>query len=639
MSPPDWLICNICHHPSREPYLSECCGNTFCKSCFECAKRATVIDDACPICRMEHFVAFPHKQADRTVRSLQVFCDNKEKGCNWQGELNDIINHLGNTDGCQFVEVTCSNDCGKCLQRQYLTSHVEDECVRRKVHCQYCNITGEHQFIEGEHNKQCPNFPILCPNRCSADNLPCEKLDEHQKICPLEQVSCPCNCGTIIQQQYLAMHVKTNCSALEHDSKFDSIEQQFTELQTQLLKSQEELRNKLENDVLAIRAQMHPVDIHQLAVAENEWKGTIKQLVCWCFLPSLVIIVGLFLNSYLPNNEEVIKLARHTNESLPQIQANTLKITELEMKLAWQAQQIQKIIVDLKLFRYRYMKCRHISGARDHGQKLIEQQFTKLKAQLYEELIDRIDNNMTIAREWLQQLRCSNDINQFPTEDGENKFKELHLWLFILLLVVCIGILIWLVINRITETRKRITELETELQLNSRLLLLNEWPTIIETTSSKLSLRDQVVPVIVKVTEYSKIRVNWYSNGFYTHKEGYKICLCVYPNCWPWNGYNYLSLYLMKGPYDDKLNWPLKGHCEIKLLNQISNSEHHVVKVEYNEKGHQRVTSGERGNVSMLRSLEYKYQFISRLDLQEITPTCQYLKDDSIFLQIDYRID
>jgi len=474
-----------------------------------------------------------------------VFCDNKEKGCNWQGELNDIMNHLGNTDGCQFVEVTCSNDCGKYKQRQYLNSHVEDKCVRRKVNSQYCHITGEHQFIEGEHNKQCPNFPIPCPNRCKADNLPRKELDKHRKICPFKQISCPYDCGKMVQQQYLAMHVKMKCLTLEHDSKYDSIEQQFTELQTQLLRSQEKLKDELKNDVLAIKAQMHPVGIHQLPVVENEWKGTIKQLVCWCFIPSLVIIVGLFFNSYLPvpMNKEDVKLPPNTKEALAQIQANAHKITELEMKLAWQTQQIEKIIVDSKLLKYTYIKCRHVSGARDYGQTLIEQQFTKLKAQLYEELIDRIESNMTIAREWLQQLQCSNDINQFPTDDGENKFKELHLWLFILLLIVFIGIFIWLVINRITEAQKRITELQTKLQLNSRLLLLNELPTIIEITSSKLSLSAQVVPVIVKVTEYTNNRnVCWYSNGFYTHQMGYKICLCIYPNCWPLNDYVYLSL-------------------------------------------------------------------------------------------------
>ena len=33
--------------------------------------------------------------------------------------------------------------------------------------------------------------------------------------------------------------------------------------------------------------------------------------------------------------------------------------------------------------------------------------------------------------------------------------------------------------------------------------------------------------------------------------------------------------YVMKGPNDDQLVWPLEGHSEVKLLNQISNSEHH----------------------------------------------------------------
>ena len=45
-------------------------------------------------------------------------CTNKERGCEWQGELNDINNHLGNNDGCRFEDVKCSDECGKMLQRQ-----------------------------------------------------------------------------------------------------------------------------------------------------------------------------------------------------------------------------------------------------------------------------------------------------------------------------------------------------------------------------------------------------------------------------------------------------------------------------------------------------------------------------------------
>ena len=91
------------------------------------------------------------------------------KGCEWQGELNDISNHLGNSDGCQFEEVKCSNECGKMIERRYLTSHVETECPRHKVNCQYCHDTGEHQFIEGQHKEECLELPLPCPNNCDAD--------------------------------------------------------------------------------------------------------------------------------------------------------------------------------------------------------------------------------------------------------------------------------------------------------------------------------------------------------------------------------------------------------------------------------------------------------------------------------------
>ncbi|XP_065902250.1 TNF receptor-associated factor 4-like [Dysidea avara] len=201
----------------------------------------------CPVCREKEVVVYINKQLDREVWSLHVMCTNREKGCEWQGELNDINNHLGNSDGCQFDNVKCSNECGKMLQQRYLTSHVETECPcykdmhihtlmpkqwfdvflvktwkstrksvlfrklsahinvgqqryltshvetecpYRKVDCQYCHITGEHQFIEGEHKEQCPKLPISCLNKCGVGSLPREDMEAHRKECPLEMVQC-----------------------------------------------------------------------------------------------------------------------------------------------------------------------------------------------------------------------------------------------------------------------------------------------------------------------------------------------------------------------------------------------------------------------------------------------------------------
>ena len=189
--PPDRLVCKICHLPSRDPYLSVCCGHLFCKSCLDNVRKAAAFTNACPVCRDEEFVTFPNKAVDREVKELHIYCTNKEKGCEWQGELNYINNHLGNSDGCQFEEVKCSNECGKMIQRQYLTSHVETECPRRKVNCQYCHDTGEHQFIEGQHKEECPKLLLPCPNTsCEVGSVLREDMEAHRKECPLEMIEC-----------------------------------------------------------------------------------------------------------------------------------------------------------------------------------------------------------------------------------------------------------------------------------------------------------------------------------------------------------------------------------------------------------------------------------------------------------------
>ena len=190
--PHDRFICKICYLPSRDPYLSVCCGHVFCKSCLDNVKKAAAIPNTCPLCRDEEFVTFQNKQADREIKSLHIYCTNKEKGCECQSELNDINNHLGNSDGCQFEEVKCSNECGKMIERRYLTSHVETECPRRKVNCQYCHDIGECQFIEGQHKEECPKLPLPCPNKCRKVRFILrEDMEAHRKKeCPLEMIQC-----------------------------------------------------------------------------------------------------------------------------------------------------------------------------------------------------------------------------------------------------------------------------------------------------------------------------------------------------------------------------------------------------------------------------------------------------------------
>ena len=205
--PPERLVCKICLLPSRDPYLSLCCGHTFCKECSNVTRRVT---RACPMCRKKRFPVVKNKQADREIKSLRVVCTNQNSGCKWQGELNDINSHLGNNDGCQFQTVECSNECGKTLQQRYLTNHLETECPCRQVGCYYCHNVGEYQFIMGEHGEQCPKLPLPCPNGCEVGSVPREDMENHKEVCQLQDVVCP-KCRKILQRQHLISHVITIC--------------------------------------------------------------------------------------------------------------------------------------------------------------------------------------------------------------------------------------------------------------------------------------------------------------------------------------------------------------------------------------------------------------------------------------------
>ena len=184
------FMCRICYLPSRDAQLSECCGHTFCASCLNEMESTSPNSSKCPVCRFEDFETFSNKQIDRKIRSLKAYCSNKDKGCKWLGEINDVQNHLESDEGCEFEEVKCPEWCGILVQRRYLADHAENDCPLRVVECQYCHIKGPYKFVTHEHNKICLKVPVDCPNHCDVENILREDLDEHRKVCSLEMVSC-----------------------------------------------------------------------------------------------------------------------------------------------------------------------------------------------------------------------------------------------------------------------------------------------------------------------------------------------------------------------------------------------------------------------------------------------------------------
>ena len=100
--------------------------------------------------------------------------------------------------------------------------------------------------------------------------------------------------------------------------------------------------------------------------------------------------------------------------------------------------------------------------------------------------------------------------------------------------------------------------------------------------------------------QHKRASDEWYSPPFYTHTHGYRMCINVDANGWGSGKGTHLSVfgYLMRGDFDDDLQWPFEGAITIQLLNQLQDSNHQtgILSSTYSADlvGLQRVTSGER---------------------------------------------
>ncbi|XP_065890742.1 TNF receptor-associated factor 2-like [Dysidea avara] len=616
-TPSDMLVCKICQYPSREPHLSACCGHTFCKSCLEGAKKATIITDACPMCRSEEFFTIANKQVNRAVRSLRLFCTNKELGCGWQGEVNDIFNHLQNNSGCKFEKVTCSNKCGKSLQRQHLAAHVEDECCLRTIKCQYCYISGEYQFIEDEHTEKCPKFPLPCPNECEACKIPREDIDEHRKMCPLEEVMCSNGCGVILQRQHLIDHVQMHCPCRKVNCQHCLItgESQFIdgEHKEQCPKLPLPCPNKCE----ASNIPREDIDAHRKMCP-------LEEVTC--------------------SNECGIAVQR---QCLPTHIATQCPCHEIECKYCHVADERQLIEGEHKEKCPKFpLSCPNQCNIDYIPRDQLEEHVKICPLELVQCEYHAVGCQVKLVRKDQDSHNKEKMADHLSfTKQQLHLTHQTHTKDYTALAAGCKKALVNMdakfqaMINDIaSDVQKKITELESKLQHQVEQMMLDPkifWLNTINYKAASLSSGDRAAPVTIKMLDYAqkrKDKVDWYSDYFFTDHKGYKICVNIYAA-----GYlscdTHLSVYLynMKGPHDVQLRWPPRGRFEVTLLNQINCGEHYLGTGLFQFDGQKRVSDGER------QLMWYSHQFITNEELHEITATHQYLKDDSIFLQVVYK--
>ena len=156
----------------------------------------------------------------------------------------------------------------------------------------------------------------------------------------------------------------------------------------------------------------------------------------------------------------------------------------------------------------------------------------------------------------------------------------------------------------------------------------------VESLTFSLSMfQSMIQPVQVTMSDFTRLRrvdSDWISMPFYSHAQGYKMCIRVHANGILGGKGTHVSVYvhLMKGEFDDHLVWPLQGQISVNLMGAGINEYKKIIVFDDNTPSEyaSRVTSGERA------SQGWGYaQFITHAQVEE------YMWNDCLIFKMNTK--
>ena len=204
--------CPICLLILREPFQVTCCGKSFCKACIQ---RIGAGNKPCPTCNRDNFDSFQNKGLQQPLYGYKVFCSHKASGCDWQGELGQLDQHLNKDKlsmGCAYRSIKCLF-CNRLFQRSEIEHHQHSQCAKRPFTCSICKeYKSTYDDVITNHAPVCKCRPVECPNSCGANNLQHQHLEEHVSTqCPLSYVDCEFSdsgCDAKVYRKDLTSHLE-----------------------------------------------------------------------------------------------------------------------------------------------------------------------------------------------------------------------------------------------------------------------------------------------------------------------------------------------------------------------------------------------------------------------------------------------
>ena len=560
--------CPICLQILREPRLIDCCGHNYCEACIE---RVGKDGKPCPLCNEPGFTTMANKGLKRTLHEFRVYCPHRLSGCEWEGELGRLDEHL-NSDplperqlkGCPFAVIECLH-CKEGIRRDKIAGHQLERCPQRPYTCEYCaEYKSTFEDVAHSHWPECKCFLLPCPNECtpSGSGLQRQDLDQHVKEeCPLTVVQCEfrhAGCKVTLPRKDMADHMKKDSIAhisllaaenhhlskrlLEKEEQICLLTQQNAELEEKTTKQSQDLREKVTSQS------------QELTQTKQELTRTKQDLT----------------QKASTQSQELTSLSQELTRTKHELkQEVTSQVRELTQELTRSKQE----------FMQEQTRTKH-------------ELMRKVTFQAQE--LTRTNHELSQTMQELAQKATSQD------QMLETKLKEAQ--------------------------RQAIDRLQTQQQCDLRELRTDVEMQHIVPVTIKMAGFDKLKkedtewysrPFYTGMGGY-KMCLNVDANGWGAGKGTH---VSVYT-------------YFMRGQFDSHLMWPFRGTVTIQLVNQLEDKEHLTEPITYIDTtpdvNASRVTVGERCKLGWGKQV-----FLPHCELcLSVANNRQYLKDDCLIFRI-----
>ncbi len=141
-------------------------------------------------------------------------------------------------------------------------------------------------------------------------------------------------------------------------------------------------------------------------------------------------------------------------------------------------------------------------------------------------------------------------------------------------------------------------------------------------------------------TQKKENDIEFFSDPFYTNPNGYKMVINVDANGYDEYKGTHVSVwvYLMRGDYDDQLEFPFKGTVTFELLNQLEDKIHHSASYTFmgTEASSKRVLDEEKSSQAsgVIAFIPHENLGHNRTENCQ----CQYLKDDCLVFRVSVEV-